>query len=119
VQLDPKTGNMTLTFSPFSASIEHQPACNVPYNLYKVGDLKYYMQMLGRDGMSSCWCVWCKCHPSCWRKFDAEKESLPDEEKELCIIAKMAEHKRALDQGVLKSLKEIKGIMDKVIWDFI
>jgi hypothetical protein len=119
VQLDPATGNMSLTFSPISVIIDHQIACDVPCNMYRVGDLKYYMQMLGRDGMSSCWCVWCKCHPSYWRAFDAEKESLPDEEKELWTIEKMAEHKRAIDQGVLKSAKEIKGIVDNVIWDFI
>ncbi len=37
--------------------------CSVPIRLFKVGDLKYYMQMLGRDGMSSSWCVWCMEHP--------------------------------------------------------
>ncbi len=70
--------------------------CSVPIKLFKVGDFKYYMQMLGRDGMSGSWCVWCMAHPSYWRSYFTEPNSIPQEEKELR-----------------------KGIVGNVIWEFI
>jgi len=34
--------------------------CNVPNQIFMVGDLKFYAQMLGRNNMSGSWCIWCK-----------------------------------------------------------
>jgi hypothetical protein len=45
--------NINLSFS--SSNQEDQALCSVLVRLFKVGDLKYNMQMPGRDGMSRCW----------------------------------------------------------------
>jgi hypothetical protein len=64
-------------------SIERNNAvCGAPIWLFKVGDLKHYMQMLGRDGMSSSWCVWCKLNPSFWRSYFSDPDSITVEERE-------------------------------------
>jgi len=52
---------------------ESPPLCNVPCELFIHGDLKYFAQMLGRDGMSSSWCMWCQCHPSSWKTMMSER----------------------------------------------
>jgi hypothetical protein len=36
-----------------------------------VRDLKFYAQILGRDSMSSFWCMWCKVHPNTWNQLNA------------------------------------------------
>jgi len=38
--------------------------CDCSARVYLVGDLKFYAQMAGREGMSSYWCMWCTLHPS-------------------------------------------------------
>ncbi len=39
---------------------------NCSANLFLVGNLKFYTQMSGREGMSSYWCMLCQLHPSEW-----------------------------------------------------
>ena len=111
------TDNMKLSFS--SSNQEDQALCSVPVRLFKVGDLKYYMQMLGRDGMSSCWCVWCASHPSYWKSYCTEPDSIPPEEKEPWTIETMAAHHEMIEQENVREARQRKGIVGKVIWDFI
>ena len=41
--------------------------CSVKCQVLVVGDLKFYAQLLGRENMSSSWCMWCTAHPSDWK----------------------------------------------------
>jgi len=54
--------NLTVSFSMRSG----EPICDVAMLVLVVGDLKFYAQTLGRDNMSSHWCMWCKEHPNTW-----------------------------------------------------
>jgi len=57
-----------LSFTPLNAD---EPAlCDVPIRLFINGDLKFFAQILGRDGMSTSWCMWCRVHPSEWKGLD-------------------------------------------------
>jgi hypothetical protein len=40
---------------------------NVPVNLFINSGHKFFAQMLGRDGMSMSWCMYCKTHPKDWK----------------------------------------------------
>jgi len=46
---------------------EGELICNVPCELFVNGDLKYFAQLLGWEGISSSWCMWCQSHPSEWK----------------------------------------------------
>ncbi len=54
--------NLAVTFSGFEVAA----ICNCSINIYLGGDLKFYAQMSGRDGMSSYWCMWQMLHPAEW-----------------------------------------------------
>jgi hypothetical protein len=43
---------------------EQEVICNVPIHLYINGNMKYFAQMLGREGMSTSWCMYCETHPN-------------------------------------------------------
>jgi len=111
-------GIISLQFDRIIAG-DNPVVCSVPVRLFMVGDLKYYMQMLGRDGMSSCWCVWCVCHPRFWKCLGVEPDSVPQHEKETWTIQKMVEHKEWLERENVKEPRQKKGIVGKPIWDFI
>ncbi len=119
VRLSRDTGKMSLAFSNGTVNIEERVLCSVPIRLLKVGDLKYYMQMLGRDGMSSIWCVWCMSHPSHWRAYCTEPDAIPPDQKEPWTIERMALHREKIEREGLKEPRQRKGIVGKVIWDFI
>ncbi len=55
---------LNLSFS--HSSSENLTICDVPIRLFINGDLKYFAQMLGREGMSTSWCMWCEAHPNQW-----------------------------------------------------
>ncbi len=57
--------DLMLSFSPQNA--EQSSLCNVPICLFINGDLKFFAQILGREGMSTSWCMWCQVHPSEWK----------------------------------------------------
>ncbi len=61
----------------FSGS-EVAAICSCPINVYLVGDLKFFVQMSGRDGMSSYWCMWCLLRPTEWRTFAENKDAVPE-----------------------------------------
>ena len=44
---------------------------NVNTRVFVVGDLKFYAHVLGRENMSSFWCMWCDAHPNTWQNLDA------------------------------------------------
>jgi hypothetical protein len=48
---------------------------DVPLHLYVHGNLKFFAQVLGRNGMSSSWCMWCKKHPSEWLSLYQEQNT--------------------------------------------
>jgi hypothetical protein len=93
--------------------------CNVPTRPVLVGDLKFYAQMSGRDGMSSSWCMWCQLHPSEWKTFFERKDDIPAEQQQHWTKEKLKEQKEKNIRKELKTPKQIKGVVDFPIWDFI
>jgi len=87
--------------------------CDVPTSLYINGDLKYFAQMLGRDGMSTSWCMWCQAHPNEWRGLF----SVPLQQ--LWSISQQVEYVQRIEAGVLKEPREKKGIVSLPLIDFI
>jgi hypothetical protein len=59
-------GRLLLSFDEAEPQ-EGETVCNVPCQLFINGDMKYFAQLLGREGMSSSWCMWCQSHPSEWK----------------------------------------------------
>ncbi len=90
---------------------EGQLLCNVPCQLFVNGDLKYFAQLLGRDGMSSSWCMWCQSHPSEW------KNNRPTENLWTMALQHEFYHRKA--RGELKEPKDIKGIVSLPVFDFV
>ena len=86
---------------------------NVPVHLFINGDLKYFAQMLGRDGMSSCWCMYCKAHPNEWKGLLAVPEI------ELWSIAQQTQYFQRIDAGELKEPRDKKGIVSLPLIDFM
>ncbi len=90
-----------------------------PINLYLVGDLKFYAQMSGREGMSSYWCMWCQLHPSEWRTFQKNSSAVPEEEKKMWTGELHKEVLEKIINGELKEPRKKKGIIDQPVWEFI
>ena len=109
-----ESDDLSVSFSGDDSSI-----CNVPTRLVLVGDLKFYAQMSGRDGMSSSWCMWCQLHPSEWKKFFERNGDIPAEEQESWTVEKLKEQKGKILRKELKTAKQIKGVVDFPVWDFI
>jgi hypothetical protein len=86
--------------------------CYVSCQVVVVGDLKYYAQLLGRENMSSSWCMWCTSHPSNWKHH-------PLPPLETWTIKKIKAIKERIDCRELREPQEILGVVDKPIWDFI
>jgi hypothetical protein len=101
--------NLTVSFSMRSG----EPICDVAMLVLVVGDLKFYAQTLGRDNMSSHWCMWCKEHPNTWDQLNAASSV------ELWTLEHMVEHRHKIIREKLKDPKEICGIVDFPVWDFI
>jgi hypothetical protein len=68
---------------------EQEAICDVPIHLYVDGDIKYFVQMLGREGMSTSCCMYCQTHPNDWKGLQSvpdnilwgiskQRQSLPD-----------------------------------------
>jgi hypothetical protein len=87
--------------------------CNVPIRLFINGDLKYFAQMLGRDGMSSNWCMWCKYHPNDWKGL------LTVPAMELWSIGQQEQFVERINSGELKEPRDKKGIVNLPLIDFI
>ncbi len=111
VTLD-EVGQLQLSFDGNSVS-DGVAKFNVPIHLFINGDLKYFAQMLGRDGMSTCWCMYCKAHPNEWKGL----LSVP--EIELWSIAQQMQHLWRIDAGEVKEARVKKGIVALPLIDFI
>jgi hypothetical protein len=77
--------------------------------VYLVGDLIFYAQMSGREAMSSAWCMWCMPHPSEWRTFGENKDSIPEEEKQQWTVELHYSYLNKVRNNHLKELREKKG----------
>jgi len=67
---------------------------NVPIQLYINGDMKFFAQILGRDGMSTLW------HPNDWKGL----LSVPDEK--LWVVDKQKQFFHEIIAGQWKKPKE-------------
>jgi hypothetical protein len=102
-------GKFMLSFNE-SVEPEGEVVCNVPCELFINGDLKYFAQLLGCEGMSSSWCMWCQTHPSEW------KHNRPPVNLWTINLQKERYEKRV--RGELKEPKDIKGIVSLPVYDF-
>ena len=105
---------LRVTFSSSTTSLSPSIICNCVANVFLVGDLMFYIQMLGREGMSSYWCMWCKVHPSKWAALSEAKDDEVDKgywtlDAHKCQLEK-------LKNKELKTAAEIKGIVSELIW---
>jgi hypothetical protein len=75
--------------------------------------------MSGREDMSSYWCMWCMLHPSEWRTFCDNCDSIPDEEKQIRTVELHYKHLAHIQNNNIKQPMEIKGIVSEHVWDFI
>jgi hypothetical protein len=63
--------------------------------------------------------MWCKLHPSTWKRFNEVKDEVADEEKQLWTVALHDETLQKIQDGQLRTAKEKRGIVLKHIWSFI
>jgi len=101
---------MSLSFTPDD---NEAAICNVPIYLYINGDMKFFAQMLGREGMSTSWCMYCQEHPKDWKGL----QSVPADE--LWDIAKQQQFLVEIQNGQKKEAKDKKGIVSEPIINFI
>ncbi len=104
------SNDLVLSFSPIN---DTKTICDVSTRVLIVGDLKYYAQLLGRENMSSYWCMWCNLHPQEWSKSGKNIPAVP------WTIQSLKAH---FDKVVLENLKEPRDISRVVmypVWDFI
>ena len=107
-----------LTLS-FSNADNPSLLCSCATKVYLVGDLKFYAQMAGREGMSSYWCIWCALHPSEWRSFRDNPDAVSEEDRKLWTVELHTETLAKINSGQLKEPKEKKGVVGDPIWPFI
>jgi hypothetical protein len=88
---------------------EESLLCNVSTRIVVVGDLKFYAQLLGTENMSSSWCMWCTLHPSEWKHHPLPPSDLQKDKN----------HKECIDRKEVKEAREILGIVNYPVWDFI
>ncbi len=92
-----------------SVDIPSNLIVNCSANLFLVGNLKFYTQMSGREGMSSYWCMLCQLHPSEWRTVQDNPSAVPEEEKKMWTVALHKEMLEKIGNGQLKEPREKKG----------
>jgi len=105
-----ENGEMSLAFT---ANNNNAVICDVPVHLFINGDMKYFAQMLGREGMSTSWCMYCQVHPKDWKGL----HSVPADE--LWDIAKQQQFLVEIQNGRKKEAKDKKGIVSEPIINFI
>jgi hypothetical protein len=62
--------------------------------------------------MTSSWCMWCNSHPSDWKHH-------PIPLVDNCMIEKIKEHKDRINRRELREARDIQGIVNYPVWDFI
>jgi hypothetical protein len=89
--------------------------------MFMVGDLKFHAQMLGRNNMSTSWCMWCQLVPHEWKIQQLEGDVAARQHEGLWTIDALKAHKLRMMQGYIKvsEPKEVCGVVDYPIWDFI
>lgn len=111
------TDKLTLSFSNVdNSSLLY---CDCPIEVFLVGDLKFYAQMGGREGMSSYWCIWCTLHPSEWKNYKENQGSIAEEDQLPWTVDLHNETLQMIRSGQLKEPKDKKGVVDDPIWPFI
>jgi len=111
------TDKLTLSFSNVdNSSLLY---CDCPIEVFLVGDLKFYAQMGGREGMSSYWCIWCTLHPSEWKNYKENQGSIAQEDQLPWTVDLHNETLQMIRSGQLKEPKDKKGVVDDPIWPFI
>lgn len=93
--------------------VNRQVYFNVPISIFINGDLKFFAQMLGRDGMSTSWCMYCKIHPKDWSGLVAVPED------EMWTVAQQIEFVDSINAGRLKEAKDKKGIVTLPLLSFV
>jgi hypothetical protein len=116
VDFSSQSHQLLLLFSNWDVTENNEHLCDVPIRLFVTGDLKFYAQMLGRDNMSGCWCMWCLKAPHEWNKQDDE---IPQNHVEDWTISKLKAHKLQVAEGTLETPTEIRGVVDFPLWEFI
>jgi hypothetical protein len=98
----------------FSHSLsENLTICDVSNRLFINGDFKYFVQMLGREGLSTSWCMWCEAHPNQWSGlFNVPMNRL-------WSISKQQQFVQKINSGQLKEARDKKGIVSLPLIDFI
>jgi hypothetical protein len=91
---------------------------DVPLHLHVHGVLKIFAQVLGRNGMSSSWCMWCKKHPSEWRSLYQERNEMNIEVQDLWTIQEQLGYIEKINRKELKNPKK-KGIVSTPLIPFI
>jgi hypothetical protein len=61
--------------------------CDVNNRVLVVCDLKFYVHILGRENMSSFWCMWCNAHLNTWQDMNNNSDLIP------WTIERIKEHK--------------------------
>jgi hypothetical protein len=84
--------------------------CDVPIRMFMVGDLKFHAQMLGRNNMSTSWCMWCQLAPHEWKILQLERDAAARQRETLWTIDSLKAHKLRMIQGYIKVSKP-KGSM--------
>jgi hypothetical protein len=84
---------------------EQAPLCHAPINIFVHGDLKFFAQVLGQNGMSSSWCMYCNLHPNQWKSLYVDQGCQSVEDHELWTLE---EQNRLVEKITRKELKEVK-----------
>ncbi len=92
---------------------EDESICNVNTHVLIVGDLKFNVQILGHENMSSFWCMWCDAHHNTGQNLNASSDF------ELWMIECINDHRNKIIREGLKDAKDVCGIVDFPLWDFI
>jgi hypothetical protein len=124
LQLIAEGGRFNVTGMGMEVSFSQQPTqsnliVNCSAHIYLAGDLKFYAQMSGQEGMSSYLCMWCQLHPSQWQTFMESSSAVLEEEKKMWSVDLYKETLQKIRNGELKEPREKRGVVGEVIWDFI
>ena len=106
------TDTYSLQFSTADHN-DREPICNALTRVFCVGDLKFYLQMLGRDNMHGSWCMWCSLLPSDWKLGATSSTS------DSWMLPRLKVRVLQLKEGILNTCTQIRGIVDFAIRDFI
>ena len=83
--------------------------------------MKFHAQMLGQNNMSTSWCMWGQLMPHEWKIQQLERDAAARQRETLWTIDSLKAHKLRMIQGCIKvsEPKEVHGVVDYPIWDFI